>query len=419
VRSASGLGFTQAQLNNTLVTPNSGPMNGMTFALHPNFANAAGGFAPLIPLFAQGSLAVVCNVGPLVQPLTKPQYLGSSPKPIQLFSHSDQQELWQTSIANIHAPTGWGGRMADVIPAIGAALPISTCINATPIFAVGLTTRPLSIASAPTALNSIFALQGFGTAADELARRASFDYLRTIDQGNQLVAANDAVVQQAIDAGTALNTDPTLTTVFPNTTLGNQLKQVAKVIKVNLTQPTLGLPRQVFYCNLGGFDTHQNQGGSANLNTGSQNTLLTQVSQAMMAFYSATQELGVSNRVTTFTMADFSRTFQPSGSGATVGTDHAWGNHHLVMGDSVIGGSFYGVNDPTSGFPYPTLQLGGTNDVSNPGSGARGRWIPNTSVEEYAATLATWMGVQPGDLNTVFPLLGNFPTSNLGFMNSL
>src|SRR5262249_33652452 len=159
-----------------------------------------------------------------------------------------------------------------------------------------------------------------------------------------LVAAASNIMQQAANLAKDFNASPTVNTVFPNTSLGNQLLQVAKLIKFNVSKPpNEQLSRQIFFCSLGGFDTHQNQ-----VNT--QSTLLAQVSQAMKAFYDATVELQVDRNVVTFTLSDFSRTFQPSGSGGTnVGSDHAWGNHHLVMGGSVAGGDFYGV--------FPTLQL--------------------------------------------------------------
>jgi uncharacterized protein (DUF1501 family) len=131
----------------------------------------------------------------------------------------------------------------------------------------------------------------------------------------------------------------------------------------------------------------------------------------MKAFYDATVELGIDNRVTTFTLSDFGRTLQPAGTGsAVVGTDHAWGNHQFVMGSGVIGGDFYGVAGP-NGSVYPTLQLSGPNDTDS-----RGRWIPTASVEQYAATLATWFGLPPADLAAVFPLIGRFSSSNLGFL---
>ena len=196
----------------------------------------------------------------------------------------------------------------------------------------------------------------------------------------------------------------TLTTAFPNTTLGNQLLQVAKVIKFNSTSPALGLNRQIFFCQLGGFDTHQNQ-----VNT--QATLLTQLSQAMKAFHAATMELGVEQQVTAFTLSDFGRTLQPAGTGAgVVGSDHAWGNHHFIVGGAVQGGDFYGVPGP-NGTVFPQLQLGGPSDTDT-----RGRWIPTVSVEQYAATLARWYGVSAADLPLVFPNIGRFSTTNLGFL---
>ena len=161
------------------------------------------------------------------------------------------------------------------------------------------------------------------------------------------------------------------------------------------------MKRQIFFAQLGGFDTHSNQ------RTGGQDALLTQVSQAMKAFYDATVELGLQNNVTSFTLSDFSRTLQPAGNGAGVGSDHAWGNHHLVLGGAVLGRTIFGT--------YPTLRLGGPDDTDG-GSSPRGRWIPTTSVEQYAATLATWYGLSTSDLPAVFPLIGRFATANLGFM---
>ena len=161
------------------------------------------------------------------------------------------------------------------------------------------------------------------------------------------------------------------------------------------------MKRQVFFTQIGGFDTH-----SAEIN--GQAALLTQVSQAISAFFAATVELGVQDKVTTFTMSDFGRTLQPAGSGvATVGTDHAWGNHQLIVGGSVLGHTLYGT--------YPILRLGGPDDTDG-GTNPRGRWIPTTSVEQYAATLATWYGLSSADLPAVFPLISRFPTANLGFL---
>ena len=391
VRGASGLALAQASL--LPVTP---PAIGQQFGLHPSLPE-------LHALWGEGRLAVVCNVGPLVVPLTRQQYLSGAPKPFQLFSHSDQIAQWQTARADINSPTGWGGRTADTFEPPPSGVPVITAL-AGGAFTRGQNTSPLSIAPAPTALNQVLVLSGFGTAADEVARRNSMNYLRTIDREPVLVAASSDTTQQALDIGQQFSLDPQVTTVFPNTTLGNQLKQVAKVIKLNQVAPTLGLTRQIFFCSLGGFDTHQNQ-----VNT--QANLLTQISQAMRAFYDATVELGVSPQVTTFTLSDFGRTLQPAGTGSgVVGSDHAWGSHHFVMGGAVRGGDFYGVPGP-NGTVFPTLQLSGPDDTDT-----RGRWIPTASVEQYGATLAAWLGVGASDIPAVFPLIGNFAARDLGFM---
>lgn len=355
-------------------------------------------------LWSEQKLAMVCNVGPLVKPLTREQYLNKSvPRPYQLFSHSDQVAQWQTSIANAVGRSGWGGRTADVIGTHPSGVPMITALSGG-IFIRGESTQPLSIAAAPTPLNQVLVLSGFGTSTEDVARRNSMEYLRTTDRESTLVGAASDTTQRALDIGKSFNVDPTLTTVFPSTALGNQLKQVAKVIKLNQTSPTLGLNRQIFFCQLGGFDTHANQ-----VNT--QANLLRQLSQGMKAFYDATIELGVEPQVTTFTLSDFGRTLQPAGTGSgVVGSDHAWGNHHFVVGGGVRGGDFYGVPG-LNGTVYPTLRLGGPDDTDN-----RGRWIPTGSVEQYAATLASWYGVSAENIPVVFPLIGNFATPNLGFM---
>ena len=389
IRGSSGLAIAQSSL--LPITPKT---LGVPFGLHPSLA-------AVHPLFDSGNLAVVCNVGPLVDPLTRETYLSGGPKPFQLFSHSDQIAQWQTSISTGPSGTGWGGRIADTF-GITPGLPVVTAL-AGGTFTRGQITSPLTVASAPTPLNQLLALSGFGTNSAELVRRRTFDSLRTIDRESPLVRSAQDVMEKAVSLAADLNVDPVLTTVFPNTSLGNQLKQIAKLIRFNQTSAE-PLNRQIFFCSLGGFDTHQNQ-----VNT--QTTLLTQVAQAMKAFYDATVEIGTAPDVTTFTLSDFGRTFQPSGSGAAiVGSDHAWGNHHLVMGGSVFGGDFYGVPGK-NGTVFPTLQLTGPDDTDN-----RGRWIPTASVDQYGATFARWFDIDPVQINTIFPQLGHFSPSHLGFL---
>jgi uncharacterized protein (DUF1501 family) len=167
------------------------------------------------------------------------------------------------------------------------------------------------------------------------------------------------------------------------------LQQVAQIIQV---QSFLGMSRQIFFCSLGGFDTH-----AAELET--HNSLYPQLSQALAAFYNATQELGMAQNVTTFTESDFSRTFQPTTSD---GSDHAWGSHHLVLGGAVKGGQIFG--------QFPTFELAGPNDTDT-----RGRWIPTTSIDQYGASLCSWFGIPDTALAIVFPNFANFGARKLAF----
>lgn len=373
----------------------------------PSHQNRRFGFHPSMPemqsLYTQGRLGVLCNTGTLLQPLTRSTYQSNpAARPYQLFSHSDQVNQQQSCISNGPAQTGWGGRTADALVALNGAAPLPMIISTsgTSLFTAGRNTRPLAVSDSNTPLNQLLVLSMSGNTAEQTARRTAFNQILAADNENSLVKAANDTTGQALLASAALSQDQTLATVFPNTSLARQLRQVAKLIKANQTQAALGLKRQIFFCQLGGFDTHANQRGAG---TNSQDSLLTQVSQAISAFYQATIELGVASQVTTFTLSDFGRTFQPAGSGAGVGSDHAWGNHMLIVGGAVRGGDFYGT--------YPTLALSGPDDTDS-----RGRWIPTTSIEQYAATLATWYGLASADLPTVFPFIGRFSSSNLGFM---
>jgi uncharacterized protein (DUF1501 family) len=389
-RSAQGLAIPQANLLS--ITP---PTLGLEFGLNPALAE-------LHTLWGQNKLAVISNVGTLVQPLTKAQYLSGAPRPEQLFSHSDQVAQFRTAIPNGGATTGWGGRLADRTAPIntGAAIPMITSLAGVTVFSNGVTSSPLIVEPSPTPLNQVLTLNGFGTTSDELARKTAMQRVRGEDLDKTLVQSAGFLTQQAVNVSEQLSSDPALTVTFPNTTLGNQLKQVAKLMKF---RTSLNMSRQIFFVQLPGFDTHGSQ-----LTT--QTNLFMQLSQALKAFYDETVAQGISGQVTSFTMSDFSRTLNPAGSGANVGSDHAWAGHHFVMGDAVAGGNFYG--RPTSnGSIFPTLVNNGPDDVSN-----RGRFVPTVSVEMYAATLARWFGLNDTEMSLVFPYINNFPTSNLGFM---
>jgi uncharacterized protein (DUF1501 family) len=484
-RSAQGLAIaappaTGTEATNQLlrISPGSNNPNLGTFGLHPKlgttFNSPSTVYPPTSPattvavsipsyksLYDSGQAAIVCNVGTLIQPLSKSQYqTNPSYRPSQLFSHSDQVRENQTCVFTVAYPpgvpggTGWSGRIADKV-ATGStgSFPMQLSVSGAPQFMSGASTFPIAISAAPTALNAVLVLNGFGTAMDEVARKTAFDQLRAINfDPNKLVNANSAIMGDALAVSAALSVDPVLTVpdpttsgrnlalAFPNTTLGNQLKQVAKVIKANLQQTALGLKRQIFFCQVGGFDTHQNeQPNGAAGNTG-QPGLLQQYNEAVATFFywlknntpaSGEPTLGdLTGKVTSFVMSDFSRTFNPSGSGGIVGTDHAWGSHWPVLGGSVNGGQLYGVPLPNgNGTVYPTLAKGNgaAYDVDGtvtgtPGTGGRGRWIPSVSTLQYANTLAAWYGLpqttETGNaLDYVFPRLrANFATTNLGFV---
>src|SRR4051812_846890 len=357
--------------------------DGTPYGLNP-------GLAALHPLWAQGKLAALANVGMLVQPVSRAQYLASAtPVPTNLFSHSDQVQQMQSGFPSSTGGTGWGGRSADALqPLNGTSTFPSTCsISGPALFCSG------------SVVQSAALLPGFNldvsgmsmwpqTAAD--ARKAGLQQILQLNSGLSLVqAANqsrkDALSLNALLTGSTSN----LSTVFPGTTLGMQLKQVATIIGL---RNSTGMSRQVFFCALGGFDTHSSQGWQ-------QFDLLRQVSEALAAFYQSTVELGLPDKVTSFTLSDFGRTLQPSGTGC----DHGWGSHHLMVGGAVKGGSLYGA--------FPTLALGGPDD-----SGSRGAMIPTTSIDQYGATLASWLGVSATQMPAVFGNLGKFGSADLGFM---
>jgi uncharacterized protein (DUF1501 family) len=394
-RGAAGLAIPQGNL-----LPLNIPASGLELGLHPNLPE-------LRDLFNQGKLAIVANVGPLVEITTRTTYRnGTAKRPYQLFSHSDQVAQWQTSRPDTRSQTGWGGRLADRTISFNDPFPfrypLITSLAGTAVFGIGIQTRSLAIGTGD--LNTVLVLNGFNTTPEAVARRNSHDFLRTIDRAATMIRSTSDVTQQAVDIGAVFNVgNPTLTVTFPNTSLGQQLRQVARIIKLNQTAPALSLNRQMFFCSIGGFDTHQNQ-------LGAHVTLLTQVSQAMKAFHDEMVAQNLSDRVTQFTLSDFGRTLDPAASGASVGTDHGWGSHHFVAGGSVIGGEYYGVPG-SNGTVFPTLVNSGPDDTDS-----RGRWIPTCAMDQYAGTLATWFGLAPVDLPLVFPLVGRFTTPNLGFL---
>ncbi len=357
---------------------------GKPYGFHPQLTRVQ-------QLYNQGKAAAVLNVGPLLRPITKAQYKMGSSVPMNLYSHSDQQQAWQQA-ATSGPRSGWGGRAADALVGSfnqASLLPIAVSTAGGALFTIGAATGP-AIVNGGLGLG----LSGSDGSVSAMARDNAFQQVINFQSGMTLVQAANKTMNNGIQVGKVLNnvlTGPSgITTVFPNTGLGNQFEQVARIIK---NRGSLASSRQIFFVSAGGYDNHENL-----LN--SQQGLYTQLNGALSAFYDATTELTVQNNVTTFTESDFNRTFGPNGNN---GTDHAWGSHHIMMGGAVKGGSMYGT--------FPTLAIGGPDDV-----GDRGLWLPTTSVEQYGATMASWFGVNSAKLDQVFPSLINFPNRNLGFM---
>jgi uncharacterized protein (DUF1501 family) len=384
-------------------------MGNLTYGLHPSLGPVTGGINNgIYELWSQGKFAIVTNVGTLVAPMTRQQYQnGSVQKPFQLFSHSDQVSQFQAGRSDTQSYTGWGGRISDLRTSPdnpNGLIPMITSIAGAQLFTAGQTTLPLAIANASTPLSSVLNPQGYNNTAASQARLTAFNQLRTIDLDSELVAATSHVTNQAMAANAVFQASQEVTVTFPNTSIGNQLKQVARIIK---KRTDLNVNRQIFFCQIGGFDTHNNQ-------LPTHVTLLSQLSQAMRAFYEEMVVQGLGDKVTQFTMTDFNRTFNPAGSGGSVGSDHAWGNHLFVVGGAVTASDFYGINT-SNGTPFPSLVFNGPDDADS-GTSARGRWIPTTSVEQFAATLARWYGLPETSMPTVFPKIINFASWDLGFL---
>ena len=372
-------------LAGTLLNPASALAGGRQYALAPNLA-------PLLPVFNAGKMAVVLNLGTLVQPTTKAQYQAQSVKlPPKLFSHNDQQSYFQASNPE-GATSGWGGRLGDVFQSGNGAASL-TCINTSgnAVYLTGRSALQYSIGTGGpiSLLSNSGSLFGSATAASTLRT------LMTSGQAHMLGNEHARVSKRALDTYTqvtgALAGAPAANfTGFPTGNLADQLKMVARMISVS---GELGAKRQVFFVSQGGYDLHDNL---ATQHPG----LMTALGGAMRAFYDATVQLGVADRVTTFTGSDFGRTLQSNDDGS----DHGWGSMHFVMGGAVKGRQFYGAP--------PAIGNGTADDVG------QGRLLPTTSVDQYAATLAQWFGVPTGELTTVLPNMGNYNPSSwsLGFV---
>lgn len=446
IPNADGSGATARALTTLNSDGHTYGFNPALFELGEMF-NQTAGFNDL------GKVATVFNMGNLVYPTTKTQYNANTvPKPPQLFSHADQVTQWQTSIPDVPPSTGWGGRMADLLhsfnPQNGSLDVLSTCITiaGTNTFEVGGSVQQYSVGtggvvSVVNPSNPSTAVTGRQAALNAilandktLGNMYTSNYAKALDNSIATGAGLSAGLtgtQMASYWSTVANWSKTATAhqvVTPNggstftSSLMQQLKMVAQIIEAGQrtagVSGGLGMKRQIFFVTVGGYDTHTGQTNNAgNLTTnnaavviGSQANLLAELSQSIYAFQKAMKQIGIVygtanpfvNQVTCFTASDFGRTFPANG----LGSDHGWGSHHLVVGGAVQGQKTYGT--------FPTLAVNGPDDTST------GRWIPTTSVDQYAATMGKWMGLASSEIASVFPNVSRFAGSYnggyLGFM---
>ena len=390
------------------------PMGSVPYGMHPSLS-------ALSKVWNDGKLAPVFNLGPLFQPLTKAQFRAAAPNsetvPDSLFSHSDQQTLWESGTTDSLTRTGWGGRASESLGTVNPVISVAGSAR----FGLSTLQTPLVLPE-PGDTFGAYGLQAGDTWAPQLARKAAIDAMYAQAQDSALGDAYTAAQRNAFtmserlgalvkvkpgDAEALPMIDAAFAPIIVNgrisTGLGNQLYQLAKLIAGNATVQG---NRQLFFASMGGFDTHEGQSITGSPTEGHHARLLQQLGDAMAAFYTALKNLGLSNAVTTFTQSDFGRTFAPNN---TTGTDHAWGNQHLVMGGAVKGGATYGT--------YPDLVLGGANDVGVDAWELQGRWIPTTAVDQYAATMLGWFGASDTQLAAVLPNLRNFGAARkLGFL---
>ncbi|HET8899266.1 MAG TPA: DUF1501 domain-containing protein [Rhodanobacteraceae bacterium] len=380
------------------LTPQAGGGPG-NYALHP-------GMPELASLFNAGKAAVVANVGSLLYPITAAQYqAGSVASPPQLFSHQDQAMQWQTSRPDDANALGWGGRIADLLHAGNSGqVPMSITLSGNNSFERGAVVTPYGMDPNGVGRMSYHddgdecwiagSCSDYGAETQALNRAAYEALIAPGTQTNALERAFASANARSIDIynqiDSALGDPPLWSTPFPaDNDLAAQLQMVARLIGI---RNALGMSRQIYFVSTGNYDTHTDQLANQEWN-------LSQLSQALKAFHDATVQLGVDNDVTTFTASDFGRSLAVNASG----TDHGWGGHHFVLGGAVQGGRFYGA--------MPSLKAD-----NNPDDTGWGQIIPTTAVDQYAATLARWLGVDAGGIGDIFPNLGRFASSDLGFM---
>ncbi len=380
-----------------------------SFGLNPacaDFTLNSVAYKGLQSLFADGKLAFINNIGTLVRPITKTEYNANPAlRPPQLYSHSDQETLWNLGLTNPNVTVGWGGQVMANATYSNGFPSLAPCISiaGSNRFEIGPNISPYQMSTGGATTLSNYSSSNFGT-----ARLATLNNLLGQTQANPFAKEYAAIQKRGMDLGTQISAwlsasdgSGNVTTVFPNTgnSLSSQLNMVARMIKISRSA-NVGAERQIYYVRFGGFDTHDAQFTTAPTGEsfGGHALLINRLSKAFGAFYKAMEEIGAVNDVTLFTMSEFARTLSSNGAGS----DHAWGNIQMALGGAVQGGKFIGT------FPDQTLN----SSISF----SRGQLIPQIGVEQMAATLATWMGVSSGQLGGIFPNLSSMSSTTLPFL---
>jgi uncharacterized protein (DUF1501 family) len=348
--------------------------SGRTFGLHPALSNVAS-------LYNKGYASWLANTGPLATPSTKLSLTQGAQVPLGLFSHQSQASEWQSGVTQSNSTSGWAGRLADRLAGTpsDSSVPMIVSTAGWSLLGTGDTTNAAAIGNGTNTVQVLNALQLLSPYLSQMSDTDASNHLLSEIAGMQsgMLTTTNAI-NRAVQAGANFST------VFPTTSIGTQLEVIAKSISGH---SAVGASRQIFYCLQPYYDTHA-------LQLSSQQSNLADLDASVGAFASAMQEIGMFDDVILFTMSDFARAQVPNSTG---GTDHGWGNHHLIVGGALKGGDVFGT--------FPSLILGGDDDLKD-----TGLWIPTTSVSQYAATLSGWLGAQASDISSVFPELANFKT---------
>lgn len=354
----------------------------------------------LSTLFEQERLAIVANVGALIQPTTIAQLRNNTAKlPPFLGSHAEQEQ-WIQGWLGDEDLSGWGGRALDAMPpSLKSRQPLISL--ARDYTAVLGNETPLSLANSHGTSN--WGRANLQNANDLTQKR--LEWLSRMQSNNAFEAEFSRSMRVAyLDSlefakGQQSGAEPT--GMFPDMQIGKDLRFAAKHIAYS---KQAGARRQVYLIQDGGYDTHTGQLSTDPGNPGLE-IRFNDVTSSLVGFDQSMRSLGMQEDVVTIVLSEFGRTLDPA-SGA--GSDHAWGNHWFVMGGQVKGGRVYGDN-------FPSLQTGGADDASlwDP---KRGQWLPQFSSDQFIADTLLWMGLSPAQVLDVLPNLANFKNHKIGYL---